>query len=338
MRRGTTTGPDTVIGFAAYARSVLVEMRSFVEPLRAMGFSGQIILGTRRDLSNAEWELLERLDVTVYAIDLVPCDLPWMTAADSTRDFGLSDSERIRSVCVAKYPKLKMEWARFQLGSDWLQECDRCTGWALLTDFRDVVFQRPDPFRLLDGLQQGGQYNLFLVEEWAGQPHGLTNNHWFSWSSLYNCYGSERGDAIVQPYRSKPVVCSGTVMGNRDGIAHYADVITAEFYALVEQGEHCVAPSVVDQAIHIQLWYQGRFGPNATAIAYGAGPVLTVGAACANATHHSLTEVLRTDAAGYVVNSDGQRAPIVHQYDRCHDTFAARVRDLDTFVAGLESV
>lgn len=120
LHRAEVTGKDAVVGFAAYDRNILGLFKSFVKPLRAAGFAGHIILGCRRDLDSDEKDFLQEYRVTSYAIDLVPCDLPWMKSKDTSKKKFTSESERIRGVCVKQYPKLKMEWARFQLGADWL--------------------------------------------------------------------------------------------------------------------------------------------------------------------------------------------------------------------------
>jgi hypothetical protein len=70
-----------------------------------------------------------------------------------------------------------------------------------------------------------------------------------------------------------------------------------------------------------------RFGPNTFALVYGDGPVLTVGAACAAGNEHSLDDVLVKDNQGFALNNDGQRAAIVHQYDRCHLNYAPIVEN-----------
>lgn len=38
-----------------------------------------------------------------------------------------------------------MQWARFALARDWLEECELCVGPILLVDVRDTIFQL-DPF------------------------------------------------------------------------------------------------------------------------------------------------------------------------------------------------
>lgn len=192
-------------------------------------------------------------------------------------------------MCVKQYSSLKMEWARFQLAADWLNTCEGCDGWNLVTDFRDVTFQTGKPFELLD--QFKGRYDLMLVEEWFGSPHGMSNEHWFSWSSMHTCYGPAKGEEIVKHYKPKPVLCSGTVLGSKPGITRYARVMSEHFFELIKLGEKCVTPNVVDQAVQIRLYYEGRFGEGTTTIKYGDGPVLTIGGACASGNDHSLDDV-----------------------------------------------
>eukprot|EP00658_Telonema_sp_P-2_P080762 TRINITY_DN8106_c0_g1_i3.p1 TRINITY_DN8106_c0_g1~~TRINITY_DN8106_c0_g1_i3.p1 ORF type:complete len:418 (+),score=114.77 TRINITY_DN8106_c0_g1_i3:46-1254(+) len=332
LHRSEVAGKDAIVGFAAYDRNILHNFKTFVWPLRTAGYDGHIIIGTRRNLDPDEVEFLKEMKVTMYAIDLVPCDLPWMKGKDtSNKKFG-HESERIRGVCVQQYPRLKMEWARFQLGADWIMDCHGCAGWNLLTDFRDTTYQTGNPFGMLGDASNPPSKNLWLVEEWYGEPHPMTNDHWFSWSSMHNCYGREQGDKIVAPYRKLPVLCSGTVIGNGVGIQRYATVMTNHFYDLIELGEKCVTPSVVDQAVQIQLYYHGKFGPETGTLKYGEGPVLTIGGACAQGNEHSLNDVIVKDDQGFVLNNDGKRAPIVHQFDRCHENYAPLVMNVDTMV------
>ena len=43
------------------------------------------------------------------------------------------------------YEDLKLEWGRYQMWLTWLEWCTECTGWTLVSDARDVFFQR-SPF------------------------------------------------------------------------------------------------------------------------------------------------------------------------------------------------
>ena len=73
------------------------------------------------------------------------------------------------------------------------------------------------------------------------------------------------------------------------------------------------------------LYYSGRLRKLVPTVAmqpaWNFGIVQTVGSACARNVNGTdvdgLTDVVVTDRAGYVLNADGQRAPVVHQWDRC---------------------
>ena len=50
-----------------------------------------------------------------------------------------------RDTCRGSYEDLKLEWGRYQMWLTWLEWCTECTGWTLVSDARDVFFQR-SPF------------------------------------------------------------------------------------------------------------------------------------------------------------------------------------------------
>jgi hypothetical protein len=47
--------------------------------------------------------------------------------------------------------------------------------------------------------------DVYLVEEYKGPPHGVSNAHWFSWASIHKCYGKAAHDS----YKDTPMLCSG---------------------------------------------------------------------------------------------------------------------------------
>ena len=65
-----------------------------------------------------------------------------------------------------------------------------------------------------------------------------------------------------------------------------------------------------------QLYYAGKFGASATALPYGQGSAISLGAACAGAEGHSLNDVIRKDSLGFIINNSGQRASVLGLYDR----------------------
>ena len=50
-----------------------------------------------------------------------------------------------RGTFLGSYEDLKLEWGRYQMWLTWLEWCTECTGWTLVSDARDVFFQR-SPF------------------------------------------------------------------------------------------------------------------------------------------------------------------------------------------------
>ena len=88
-----------------------------------------------------------------------------------------------------------------------LQGCEACTGPVLVTDARDVYFQR-DPFG--DGAEAVRGLQVF-----AEQPRFIDAGHWFVARRVRICKDEYTMDG--------PMVCSGTTIGTRDTIVHQAD-------------------------------------------------------------------------------------------------------------------
>ena len=224
---------DVVTGIAVYERNILPMLKYFAGTLRLSGYSGEIILGVSPSISEGERRYLRSINCTHYAVKAISCG-----EAASIH----SDSTRIRGACSAKYPRLKLEWARYQLAKDWIEACPHCTGWALVSDVRDAAFFG-HPFREL-GNPDTTANDLLLIEEYAGKDRGLHNDNWFSWAGIYKCYGFTDGKKIVDRYRSMPVLNSGTTIGTRSGIIRYLRTIVKQFQEMVDMGRHCQPPSV----------------------------------------------------------------------------------------------
>ena len=142
----------------------------FVGSLRSTGFAGNIILGVSSipPLDRRRSRYLRAHSVQTYPVNMTDC---------STTDFPTlaKPSNGWKPRCTAAYPHLKMEWARFLLYRDWLMACSECTGWVLVTDYRDVYFQS-DPFANYAitgrGPGQGNNWrapNILVFEEISGQ-------------------------------------------------------------------------------------------------------------------------------------------------------------------------
>ena len=105
------------------------------------GYQGQIFLGLDpvvKDDCIVPYLISQNVsqNVTIKYLSYVKCN--------SFNEAVLQSNDGDQN-CAHPYPDLKIRWSRFPLWRDWLQECKVCTGPVLVTDVRDVVFQR-NPF------------------------------------------------------------------------------------------------------------------------------------------------------------------------------------------------
>lgn len=122
-------------------------------------------------------------------------------------------------------------------------------------------------------------------------------------------------------YRQRPVLCSGTIIGTREGILPFLSVLVNEFHNNNnKQNVNCKSPSTTDQWIMNWLYYNGKFGyKNIATLPWGFGPVLTAGKACITKDRKpGAHDIVRQDSEGFILNEyDHKRSPVVHQFDRC---------------------
>jgi hypothetical protein len=253
------------------------------------------------------------------------------------KEVRLTDCTYPVGKCALGYPDYKIQWGRFAFAGDWLRECQECTDGVMLTDVRDAYFQR-DPFA---AVKVKDIYPIMVFEE---HPN-VTTNHWVSDGPISQCKGIHIQD--------KPMLCSGSTMGTREGILNYTQVMVREFDAWTQE-KKCRSLNVYDdQSIHNYLYYTNQL-PGAVAIPHRSGPIHVVGYE-ANVifrkeivkasergenpaerwvnTHRiygtdeknwrlwALPEWKMTDKNGFINNLDGSPSPQVHQIDRFGHTF-----------------
>lgn len=310
MHKATVPGKDAVM--ALFTNAGIGGFRNYVGSLRATGYDGHIILGVTMPLPKHEEEYLIRRNVTFFGVMQTQCDATMKKSA----------GQHIRDVCAEGYEDLKLEWGRYQMWQKWLEWCTECTGWTLVSDARDLYFQA----RPFDDMPPAATANpnLYLIQETYDEtPEAkIDNTHWFTAASVGNCYGHGE-KSKYQEWKTKPMLCSGTTVGTREGIKRYLDVIVGEFIDNTKnKGASCIPPSCVDQAVHNYLYYNNRFGEKTSAFTYGDGPIMTVGHACAREVPgkghlDSLRDIVQTDKDGWVLTAKGKIIPVVHQWDRC---------------------
>mmetsp|Transcript_19226 Transcript_19226/g.40290 ORF Transcript_19226/g.40290 Transcript_19226/m.40290 type:complete len:239 (-) Transcript_19226:1958-2674(-) len=205
----------------------------------------------------------------------------------------------------------------------------------MVIDTRDIFFQA-DPFRSL-GDPDEAQHDLLFVEEIAthtntfpDQPNRAKNlGSSPRYTSHVNpCYGKENVNAAS--LLERPMLCSGTVIGNKSGIRRFLSKLVDEFHKNNERGSKCRSPATTDQWTMNYLYYRGDFGyiSQTKTLPWGTGPVLTVGTPCVNSLiptpNHSQKDMIEFDGDGLIVNPHEEEgavdriAPTLHQWDRCH--------------------
>ena len=285
------------------------EFRRFVGSLRATGFSGTIVLGVSANILPECTRYLTRHHVEIRIVkkgDLTP--------AKQKGDGGHSDFYNIAL-------------PRWMLYQEWIDESIFSnTTRFLLTDTRDVYFQRA-PF---DDLKYDQSHELYMFEEWGQKTVGNCkhNSDW-----VRSCWGS----SILEQLAQHPIICSGTIIGSRKGITLLVSALVMEA-AHVKTLQHEVdgkaqhgRPCVNDQA-YVNVLMRQQFEKKGEAVeqgegeqnlagtmatlksltkifAQGDGPVNTVGWLAVNG-------LISRDVDGFVLNNDGRKSAVVHQYDR----------------------
>jgi len=216
-------GHDSIMGLAAWPSAMDI-FQKLVGSLRTSGFDGHIILGVHEHLPFEEKKYLIKMDVTFYAVPFVKCN-------DSIATGG--GGSGVRGYCSKSHEDLKLEWGRFEMALEWLHACEQCTGWTLVCDTRDLFFQA-NPFANLPSPPNTSPYELMFIEEISKHTCPKKNDpkrYYVLGTSFYqgrkgDCYGEYHLD-----FMDRPVLCSGTIIGNRHGMERFLAVYVDEFHA-----------------------------------------------------------------------------------------------------------
>ncbi|RZK36474.1 MAG: hypothetical protein EOO61_10300 [Hymenobacter sp.] len=159
---------------------------------------------------------------------------------------------------------------------------------VLLSDSRDVAFQR-DPF----SFDLGGMLNVAIEDRNTPLRSTPSNAEW-----IMKGYGQE----VLEEIGDFPVSCAGTTLGPAPIIKAYLHTLLTEICSVRD------AMNCADQAIHNVLLNRGQLG-QVQRLYNDNGPVLTIGTLAQNTS-------FKLDSEGYILNEVGERAHILHQYDR----------------------
>jgi len=313
---------SAVIGLASgYGLNVF---EVFVGSLRATGYQGHIILGISKNAPKHVTDYLESQNVTMK--EVVPMKGKKCTYYGELQNTGHKSTDQ---TCSEDHPDIKIQWGRFPMAKKWLLECAECTSGVMLTDVRDAFFQsNPFTYKYNDEPQKTPPRIMVFEEIFPN----VTNNHWLVKMPVESC----RNSTIFND-DSKPMLCSGSTMGSREGIIDYIDAMTKEM-DYWKATEDCRSDMVGDdQSIHNYLYYTDQL-PGAVAIPHRTGSIHVAGVQAAiinelekEEAKNSTGEMekrdwrnwLRSDydglfdpKTGQILNLDGKPSPQVHQFDR----------------------
>lgn len=152
----------------------------------------------------------------------------------------------------------------------------------------------------------------------------MKNTHWLTDFPVQSCRKHVVGETQV--------LCSGSVMGSREGILDYINVMVEEFDYWKTRPECRIDMRGDDQSIHNYLYYTNRF-KNAVSIPHRTGPIHVIGYQAARIFEKIEAEGKSSEMeewntwlpqkygltdpnTGYMLNLDGRASPQVHQIDR----------------------
>jgi hypothetical protein len=305
-------GSDVLVAWAAYSGKMPLE---YVKSARMAGFDGQIILAVSPKLSEDQHQELKKLGVTLRFVEDTPCQLPYEAP---------NSSYKLRVLCPREFPSLKFESARFALAGKWIKECKECTGWALVSDFGDILFQRK-PFQ---GLGRPIGNELHFVQEYAGKNatdrwgitaggRGIDNTHWFTNGGVKACHG----DAEAKRMGNTPVICSGSIFGAREPMIAAMEKLQAHFEQNVKRGPQCDPTRIADQAsLNYLVYNTDTFADlKPKTWKFGEGPIQTIGVPCGGSKQdpgHSKSDIVHIKD-GLVFNNNDEPVNAVHQDKVC---------------------
>jgi hypothetical protein len=286
-------------------------LRNFVLSLRHSGFAGDVVLFVAPDAQSDD-ELMQRLRFYNVTAVVVEAKFPYFAQDSLPRMM-------IERLLIPPMPELKAMNRRFHIMQLWLSAYGSFYNYVLITDTRDVIFQK-DPFdwaypELEDKLYVTLENPWFTIEK-----HGV-NAHWVKLA-----FGQTGYDEI----KDEKIICSGTTYGSTEQMLWYLQRMNTWIKKIIALHEHrkrsakeTVDRDIFDQAVHMYIVYKLDWGDKLVRLENAKSPVITLAA---------FGEFKKQSPPLQILNDDGVVANVVHQYDRYDDvanTFHARNRFLE---------
>lgn len=297
--------PRNLILTANYAARELELPEHFLRSLRATSSQTDVVLianhGSAADkkrlaalmpsarlwvpIPKQRYRILRRLATTFPS-------LAWSVAMRLRENWRNQPECRIAIENQAAY-LLSIFCSRFLLARQFLTQVAQHYDYVMLTDSRDVIFQR-DPFASLPkGLTTGLESGLVRDQS--------ANCEW-----LQHLFGDDPTFPMAYVLANK-VICAGVTLGDTASVAAYLERLCAE---IMDKLPRIIHRPYIDQGFHIGLLRSGQI----------SGALLTPnGEDCIATLCTSDLSEFNQDPAGALLAANGRPVSIVHQYDRHQD-------------------
>jgi hypothetical protein len=295
----------------------------FINSLKNSGFNGDLVISVSavenlkpgvedylRSLQAKEGE--DGLNVVAYTVTWVCYERDGKTIANGANE-GVRQCELVnmyqdeKSGAVIKDPReaRPVATARYELYWAWSLQYNR-HNWLMLIDSRDTYFQT-NPFENLPRESDSHKDNglLYFFEENSISTKIKDSSFNSRW--LKSAYGTDN----VQSFMDKPIICSGSTMGEQVAIEAYLRAMVAQFDDTSCKLKGC------DQGFHNYLYYSHSLDgvPGIEKIVtfeQGRGIINNLAALRSK----PLKEWGLLDQETKVLNWDKSISPVAHQFDR----------------------
>mmetsp|Transcript_17118 Transcript_17118/g.35349 ORF Transcript_17118/g.35349 Transcript_17118/m.35349 type:complete len:354 (+) Transcript_17118:265-1326(+) len=326
----------------------LLDYQRYVGSLRKTGFDGNIILAVAPTIDRESESYLASKNVVLHKVRYVECSHP---VVPKEKQGGGNSHDKELVTCLHPYPKLKHRWARFPLLRDYLLDCggaedprSKCGGPVLISDMRDTIFQR-NPFGpeapKIHGLQLFAEHYTIRTTHWlvdwpvydckgirfdepmlcSGTTIGtrdamldyleIFHNEMNTWmeSPRCCCFETNGDDQSMHNYLFYSNALDGVAGGaeavkNRNGLVHTVGAQASLVFQTHDRNQKLLRTALGDPARPVERSHHASFDLSEGEDA-GDGRRNWLG------LHYGMT-----DHEGYLVDFDGSRSFVVHQYDR----------------------
>ncbi|MHA1381581.1 MAG: hypothetical protein ACTSRG_24705 [Candidatus Helarchaeota archaeon] len=247
------------------------QLQPFIFSLKRSGFKGDLVLFFS-DISTKTYKYLYK-----QGVKLIPFN-------DNFPFINVSNINRI--LPNISFNKISIECSRYIMYFIYLSKNLKKYSMVMLTDVRDVVFQR-NPF----DFSNNNGICCFLEGKRTWINKCAVNSNWIKFA--FGKKGLDKiGDNIIS--------CSGVTIGETSKIMDYLKKMITYFTQIrLKHG--------IDQAVHNYLIYTNQL-EDLELFENEKGPVYTIG--------HKAKEKIKLNENGLIINENGNVVNIIHQYDR----------------------